>query len=275
MNTHSSASCELVNTYEVLEHVMGINGLHPHSLDSINTLFQKISDHTKNKKGIVLDVGCGSAYGTYKLSCMLEPDVSVIGIDINKKSISYAQSRYANKNNLSFYVGTLEQFNNEHPGLNIIGILSVSVSMFFLDTQHFYQTANKMLSYGGIFVDAPFVFSSDKNKLKDSFKDKTYQICGCNMQMHTTTELSQFMQTADFNQLDVNENEFELMNMRKLFRDYSAGYLLAKFIKNTLSPPPTFINHSSWYIFKRTLNIFGFFIKNRNKYGATILIGIK
>ena len=51
-----TGTCELVNTYEILEHVMGISGLHPHSLTTIDMLHKKLADHTVGKEGVVVDM---------------------------------------------------------------------------------------------------------------------------------------------------------------------------------------------------------------------------
>ena len=42
------ASCELLNTYEVLEHVMGIKGLHPHRRGTIRDMRLKLARHVNN-----------------------------------------------------------------------------------------------------------------------------------------------------------------------------------------------------------------------------------
>jgi hypothetical protein len=83
------------------------------------------------------------------------------------------------------------------------------------------------------------------------------------------------MQDTDFKKIEVNENEFELMNMGILFHDYSAVKLISNFIKNTFTPPASLSANSSSYLFGRTMGIFSFFMKNRNKYGASEVIGIK
>ena len=49
MEMKQKSSCELVNTYEALEHIMGINGLHPHSLSTIDRLHSKVNKHTRNR----------------------------------------------------------------------------------------------------------------------------------------------------------------------------------------------------------------------------------
>jgi len=275
METQHKSSCELINTYEALEHIMGINGLHPHSLSTIEQLHKSIIDHTINKKGVILDIGCGSAYGTYHLSQLLPEEVSIIGIDINKTAIDKARKLFEKQNNISFFPGSLEEFYEIHKQHNIIGIISISVSMFIYNTRSFYQTANNILEEGGMFIDAPFVFKSKKEELTERFKNKTYQVCGCSMTMHTTSELKSFMNHANFKYIICKENEFELMNLTILFRDYSPAYLFTKFIKNICKPPTPLENNSSWYLLRRTLSIFSFFMRHRNKYGATEIIGIK
>jgi len=271
-----TGTCELVNTYEILEHVMGMDGLHPHSLTTIDMLHKKMADHVVGKKGVVVDVGCGSAHGTHKLSHLLPDDVSIVGVDVNPDAINKAQANYSDQSNMEFYLGSMEQFSKEHPDLNVIGIISVSVSMFMPNTKSFYQSVYEMLADGGMFIDAPFVFKGEETTaICETFKKKTYEVCGCNMKMNTANELQGFMQDTDFKKIEVNENEFELMNMGILFHDYSAVKLISNFIKNTFSPPPSLSANSTSYLFGRTLGIFSFFMKNRNKYGASNVIGIK
>ncbi|MFX0139059.1 MAG: class I SAM-dependent methyltransferase [Candidatus Hodarchaeota archaeon] len=59
--------------------------------------YEWVKDHLKNLK--VLDNGCGTGYGTYFLAKNNVKEI--IGIDISKKSIEYAQEKY-NANNLKF-----------------------------------------------------------------------------------------------------------------------------------------------------------------------------
>ena len=275
METQRERTCELVNTYEALEHIMGINGLHPHSLSTIEQLHYKVIDHTREKKGVILDIGCGSGYGTYNLSQLLPAGVSIIGIDINKTAIDKAKKLFSKQKNMSFFVGSLEEFYESNKQYHVIGIISVSVSMFLNCTRSFYQAANEILAEGGIFIDAPFVFSLDNRFLTEHFKNKTYQTCGCSMTMHTTNELLSFMDHANFKRIICNENEFELMNLSILFNDYSPAYLFTKFINNVRNPPEPLENNSSWYLFRRTLGIFSFFMRYRSKFGAAEIIGIK
>ncbi len=271
-----TGTCELVNTYEILEHVMGMDGLHPHSLTTINMLHEKLVNHVVGKKGVVIDIGCGSAHGTHQLSRLLPDGVSIIGVDVNPDAISKARANYSDQSNMEFYLGSIEQFSKERPDLNVVGIISVSVSMFMPNTKSYYKAVHEMLTDGGMFIDAPFVFKGEKTTaLCETFKKKTYEVCGCNMKMNTANELHGFMQDTDFKKIEVNENEFELMNMGILFHDYSAVKLISNFIKNTFIPPASLSANSSSYLFGRTMGIFSFFMKNRNKYGASEVIGIK
>ena len=254
---------------------MGIYGLHPHSLSTVEQLHNKVIDHTNNREGIILDIGCGSAYGTYNLSQLLPEEVSIVGIDINKTAIDKARTLFKKQKNMSFYLGSLEEFYESRTHHKVIGIISVSVSMFVYSTRSFYQTANRVLEDGGIFIDAPFVFKADKNDLTEQFKNKTYQVCGCSMSMHTINELTRFMNHANFKDVSCKEGEFELMNLSTLFQDYSPAYLFTEFISNVRKPPAPLENNSSWYLFRRTLSIFSFFMRHRSKFGAAEIIGIK
>lgn len=267
-------TCELVNTYEVLEHIMGIEGLHPHSLKTIDLIFEEVALHTNSQEGVILDVGCGSGLGSYNLSCKLSESVSIIGIDINGASIEKARANYADIENMSFYQGTLEAFHQENSDLKVIGIVSVSVSMFLPDISNFYKISHDILSDNGIFVDAPFVFQEGKT-IDVVFKNKTYAVCGCNMTMKTTEQLQQFVTESGFDEIKAQTHNFELMNMNKLFKDYPFRSLISNFTKNVITPPSALAGQSSWYLLKRTLSIFSFFMKNRDNYGAGIIKAIK
>ena len=268
-----NSSCELVNTYEILEHFMGIDGLHPHSLNTISNLFDEIAKHTKNKTGVVLDIGCGSGAGTYKLAKKLSKNVPIIGIDINELSINIAKSNYSEVNNLTFYHSSLEAFQKESLEMNIIGIISISVSMFLPNIVDFYKTSETILSENGIFIDAPFVFKS--SSVSEKFKLKTYSICGCNMKMHTCEDLENNLKESGLKNLKSEVKEFELMNMKILSKDYTFKYLLSNFRRNIKTPPVVLKGNTSKYLFQRTLTIFRFFMRHKSKYGAAIIIGIK
>lgn len=270
-----STTCELVNTYEILEHVMGMKGLHPHSLKTIERVFRKMSVHTKNKKGIVLDIGCGSGYNTFKLSKQLSSEIVIIGIDINEHAIREAEKNYSEEKNLRFYCGDLNDFYNNYQDLSIIGIISISTSMFIQDIKNFYKLANTLLEENGIFIDLPFVFREKNKEISESFKVKTYAVCGCSMKMYTIKELSKLLNDIFNKNIDCHENEFELMNLKKLFNDYSILFLLKSFSKNILRPGAALENVSSWYLFKRTLYIFWFFMRNKQAYGAAELLVLK
>ena len=268
-----NSTCELVNTYEILEHIMGIEGLHPHSLTTIDTMLDTIVKHTSDKTGVILDIGCGSGSGTYKLSKKLSKNVCVIGIDINQSSINKAKSNYSGIENLSFYHGTLEAFEKDNSETNIIGIIAISVSMFLPNTIDFYRTSHDILSENGIFVDAPFVFKY--SSVSEKFKLKTYSICGCNMKMHTTEHLKNNLQESGFQNVTTEEKEFELMNLKTLSKDYTIRQLLSNFTRNIISLPAPLAGNTSWYVFRRTLSIFSSFMRNKRQYGAAIITGVK
>jgi ubiquinone/menaquinone biosynthesis C-methylase UbiE len=274
-----TATCERINTYEVLEHVMGINGLHPHRLRAIRNMRRRLVHHVSSdaelSEGIVLDIGCGSGDGTYELASMFKAGQRVIGIDINGHAINTAKMKYAAQTNLSFYHGDLKGLLIDNPGLRISSAISISVSMFLNDIEEFYTHIYQSLTKGGIFIDAPFTFREIKQKKQEQFHRRTYAVCGCNMTMKKLTQLKLICHEAGFNNVESVEHDFDLMKIPILFDDYSAFYLFKNFVKNTLVPPAHFGSITSYYLFKRTLKIFMFFLINRQKYSAGELIAIK
>lgn len=275
MTTH----CELVNTYEILEHIMGISGLHPHSLNTIKALrlklVQQVSNHPGLADGIVLDLGCGSGAGTSELAYMFENGQRVIGLDINEHAIDAAKSLYANQKNLSFFHGDISQFLKQHHDLKISGAISISVSMFLANIQELYSLINSALMDGGVFIDAPFMFKQSEQGYPDHFRQNTYAVCGCNMQMQNLGQIKSLLHSAGFSSLQCHEHEFDLMRLKVLFADYSPGYLLRNFCKNVISPPEYFGSVSSWYLFFRTMKIFLFFLRNRDKYASGEFVAVK
>jgi SAM-dependent methyltransferase len=274
----AETKCELLNTYEILEHVMGMKGLHPHCIESINKLRNRLAQHVEqnisHSNGVVLDIGCGSGAGTADLARLI-PSIQVIGLDINKSAIETGIMQHAPVPNLEFLHGDLDTFMQLNPHTRIIGVMCVSVSMFINDVEGFYEKIYNALDDRGIFIDAPFMFRDDATMPDESFRQSTYSMCGCNMEMYKISQLRDKIQHAGFKSVDSSENSFELMNMSKLFRDYSPVYLFSNFFRNMFSPPSDLRSSSSWYIFQRTVKIFYFFFRNRRKYGSGELVAIK
>ena len=95
------------------------------------------------------------------------------------------------------------------------------------------------------------------------------------MKMYTTKYLKQKLCKSNFKIIKSESKEFELMNLKILFKDYAPSYLFSNFTKNILNSPEVLQVKSSSYLFRRTIQMFTHFILNRNKYGAGILVGIK
>lgn len=267
-----SARCEVVNTYEVLEHVMGISGLHPHRLAAIKNMRLKLVQHVSSvaslSEGVVLDIGCGSGAGTHELALMFQGGQRVIGIDINKHAIDSAKKLYGSQTNLSFYHGDLKGLLSEHPDFKMSAAICISVSMFIHDVNEFYKHIFHSLTDGGLFIDAPFMFRDTEHSISDDFHRRTYAVCGCNMSMLKLPQLKSLFHHAGFSNVDCVEHDFDLMKLPVLFGDYPAPYLIGNFFRNVISPPAHFGKISSRYLFNRTLKIFVFFLKNRHKYSA-------
>lgn len=274
-----SSTCELVNTYQVLEHVMGINGLHPHRLDTVRNMRRKLIQHVKNQpslsEGVVLDIGCGSGAGTSELAEMFDNEQRAIGIDINAHAIDKAKSDFSHQKNLSFFQGDLADLLAKHPELKISAVICISVSMFIHDVENFYKNIYQALLDGGIFIDAPFLFSNHTNTISDQFRYQTYSVCGCNMTMFQSSQLYQSIKNVGFTDVKYIEHDFDLMKLPILFQDYSPIYLLKNFYQNIIFPPEHFGKVSSNYLFKRTLQILIFFLKHRKKYSGGEFMAIK
>lgn len=272
-------SCDTVNTYEVLEHVMGITGLHPHRLDTIRNMREKLVKHVSDvavlSEGVILDIGCGSGAGTAELAKMFSAGQRVIGIDINARAIESAKKQYSSQANLSFYHGDLKGLLERHPDFKMSAAICISVSMFINDVYEFYRHVYHSLAEGGLFIDAPFLFREMKNSTSEKFQRNTYAVCGCNMTMQQMHQLRSTFMNAGFSNIDCWEHDFDLMKLSVLFSDYSALYLLRNFVKNVISPPAHFGTVSSRYLLHRTLKIFIFFLRNRNKYAAGEFLAVK
>ena len=270
--------CEVVNTYEILEHIMGIKGLHPHRLATVDAMRKKIADHVANNmkysQGVVLDIGCGTGHGTLDLARMLGNKFHVIGIDIKKDAIESAR-QIQNAKNVSFFHGDLSNFLSVHNNHNIVGVISISVSMFIPNVLDFYRKIFDALIPGGIFIDAPFTFQECAHEIPDNIKSRTYEMCGCNMKMYKVSELKSTLKESGFHNIESASHKFDLMNMSFLIKDYPLKYLLGNFLKNVIKPPIKLNSVSSKYLFKRTINIFWYFLINKNLYAGGELIVIK
>jgi SAM-dependent methyltransferase len=277
MNTKTA--CEQISTYEVLEHIMGIKGLHPHRLSTIDAMRQKLADHVVScpelSQGTILDIGCGTGQGTRDMALRLGGKVRVIGIDINEFAIEEARIEHIDIGNLSFFHGDLKSFQIAYTESKIAGVISVSMSMFVPEIHEFYKEVHDALIPGGIFIDAPFTFRESHNEVTDELKLRTYSMCGCNMRMFMGSQLKSALQTTGFYSIDHVTHDFDLMNLPILFKDYPLRYLLGNFVKNVAKPPAHFGSASSSYLAKRTMSIFGFFLRNKKMYAGGELVAIK
>lgn len=103
------------------------------------------SQFVKNK--LVLDVACGSGYGSYYL---LEKGAKqVVGIDIDQKTIEYAKKRYKKKN-LIFIKGSAENLPLQEKAFDLVVSLE---TIEHLKNQHlFLKEIKRVLRKDGLFV---------------------------------------------------------------------------------------------------------------------------
>jgi len=64
-----------------------------------------LKEYLKDDNHRIIDIACGSGYGT----AMLSGFGSIIGIDIDKEAVEYAK-KYYNKKNITFLVGNADDF---------------------------------------------------------------------------------------------------------------------------------------------------------------------
>lgn len=100
--------------------------------------------YVKNKR--VLDYGCGTGYGTFKLA---EQAISVIGIDISIEAINYAKLNYSS-NNLNFITSSNFEKKNFKEEFDVV--TSFQVIEHVKNEENYLKTIYNLLKPGGIFL---------------------------------------------------------------------------------------------------------------------------
>lgn len=186
------------------------------------------------KPGIVYDVACGVGYGSYFLSTTYEQEITkLFAVDIDKKSIDYAQERYQHQK-IEFCNEDAFVFQQHEKPDTIISIETIE---HLSEPAQFVQRLASQLKEGGRFIaSAPVTPSMDANPfhLQDftvtSFK-KLFQDAGLK---EITCELQH--QPYGLNQLFRNKNS----NKRAIRRNLIQYYLQHPFklllrIKSTIT----------------------------------------
>jgi 2-polyprenyl-3-methyl-5-hydroxy-6-metoxy-1,4-benzoquinol methylase len=122
--------------------------------------YKFITKYCYGKK--ILDIACGTGYGSYQLSQIAG---LVVGVDLSDLSIKTAKERYQNEN-LSFIVGDCAQVSFEHKFDVIVSFETVE----HLDEstrKKFYNICSNFLENDGIFI-----VSTPNKKICSPYSDK-------------------------------------------------------------------------------------------------------
>ncbi|WP_167568674.1 class I SAM-dependent methyltransferase [Brevibacillus migulae] len=95
----------------------------------------------------VLDVGCGTGYGTYELACI--PNANVIGIDISHEAISYGTENFI-KDNLEYLQMDCTQLELEESVFD--AVVSFEVIEHLEQTEKYLNEIKKVLKEEGVFI---------------------------------------------------------------------------------------------------------------------------
>ena len=105
------------------------------------------SQFVKNK--VVLDIACGSGYGSSEL--LKAGAKKVIGIDISKETIDYCKKTYSQKE-LEFIVGSVENIPLENNSVDVIVSFETIEHVNEKAQIRFLSEAKRILKSGGMFI---------------------------------------------------------------------------------------------------------------------------
>src|SRR3989344_372638 len=104
-----------------------------------------VLNYVKNK--IVLDIACGSGYGSKLLSNKAK---KVIGVDISKESIDYAKNNF-NSNKIKFFIGDATNLDFLKDN-SIDVVVSFETIEHLIDYKRFLMEVKRILKKEGLFI---------------------------------------------------------------------------------------------------------------------------
>ena len=97
----------------------------------------------------VLDLGCGTGELTNELGTVSS---SVVGVDVSSHSVEIAQDTCADSTDISFYVGTVEEFAKRWTGPRFTTAVANMTLMTCLNVDTFIEATAKTIGQGGSLV---------------------------------------------------------------------------------------------------------------------------
>lgn len=177
----------------------------------------------KNKT--VLDIACGTGYGSFELA--KSGAKKVIGGDISKEAIDYATQKYI-KNNLSFKEMSAESIDIQDNSIDIV--VSFETVEHLPNYKKFLIEVERVLKSGGLFIcSSPnkIITSPFTKKPLNSFHIKEFKV----------KELMSLLKNNKFVDVEVFGQSFVKNNLRLWVKNFIRSYLrfAIKFYKNFLN----------------------------------------
>lgn len=138
----------------------------------------------------ILDIACGVGYGS-NLIAGLNPDIKVVGVDIEENAIAYAKKHYAHEN-VEYKIGNAEK--PEFPDDQFDTIISFETLEHLPNPDSFIKNANRILK-----TEGSFIFSSPNEKTLPFQKEKF----PFHQKHFTVEEVKEKLDENDFNLLEI------------------------------------------------------------------------
>lgn len=149
--------------------VLGKKGIEQLEMEHLHR-YNSILDLVKDK--IVLDIACGTGYGSSMLADNAE---YVYGVDISRETIEYCNKEY-NKKNLKFFQGSVEKIELEDNSIDVIVSFETIEHVEYKLQEEFLKEIKRVLKNDGILIISTpdKKIYSDIPKYKNEFHIKEF-----------------------------------------------------------------------------------------------------
>lgn len=154
---------------------------------------------------IVLDISCGSGYGSY---CLAQTATKVIGVDIDESSITYARERYK-KDNLEFLVGDARRIPCSDHSIDLVVSFETIEHLDQKDQETFLLEIKRVLKPNGQFlISTPDKHRTDLFSVANPFhlKELYYEELTAILKKHFNS-VKTYLQEVNIGSFIWNEHE--------------------------------------------------------------------